>query len=198
MRKHVTVGQTLRECCIKPMQIHLVRHCSTEFNADGRLRGWMDPPLSMQGLKEARALARPSGALYCSDLLRARMTAVFLGTAAPKFELRPWHIGEFAGQKGVHEQLVELQKTNGTPPGGEPYIEFVERFLGFVCSLYEPSVLVTHFRNLKLMQAWVAADCEGLDWDVLLSNNVETGSTFAFDLRSDLILDLRSILFNTA
>ena len=38
-------------------RIVLVRHGETEFNADGRLQGQMDVPLSARGVSQAEAVA---------------------------------------------------------------------------------------------------------------------------------------------
>jgi probable phosphoglycerate mutase len=58
----------------------LVRHGETEWNAEGRVQGQTDIPLSPLGLAQARAaaevLARHDfSAIYASDLMRVRQTA---------------------------------------------------------------------------------------------------------------------------
>lgn len=58
----------------------LVRHGETEWNAEGRVQGQTDIPLSPVGVRQARAaaavLARHDfGAIYSSDLARVRQTA---------------------------------------------------------------------------------------------------------------------------
>ena len=58
----------------------LVRHGETEWNAEGRVQGQTDIPLSAVGLAQARAaalaLARHDfSAIYSSDLMRVRQTA---------------------------------------------------------------------------------------------------------------------------
>jgi broad specificity phosphatase PhoE len=62
----------------------LVRHGETDWNADGRLQGHTDRPLSDFGRRQARRLADELAdeeleALYASDLLRARETAEIVG-----------------------------------------------------------------------------------------------------------------------
>lgn len=61
-------------------RICLVRHGETEWNAEGRVQGQTDIPLSSVGLKQAAACARlfagqDFSALYSSDLSRVRQTA---------------------------------------------------------------------------------------------------------------------------
>jgi len=58
----------------------LIRHGETSWNAEGRVQGQTDVPLSEVGHAQARAVAalfagRPIGALYSSDLQRVTQTA---------------------------------------------------------------------------------------------------------------------------
>jgi broad specificity phosphatase PhoE len=60
--------------------IWLARHGETAPNAEGRVQGWLDPPLNDRGREQARELAEQAAgldlnALYSSNLVRARETA---------------------------------------------------------------------------------------------------------------------------
>jgi broad specificity phosphatase PhoE len=62
----------------------LVRHGETDWNADGRLQGQTDRPLSDYGRRQAQQLASELAderfeAIYASDLSRARVTAEIVG-----------------------------------------------------------------------------------------------------------------------
>jgi probable phosphoglycerate mutase len=64
--------------------IWLARHGETAENAEGRVQGSLDPPLSERGREQARALAGEVAvldlrALYTSQLMRARETAAIVG-----------------------------------------------------------------------------------------------------------------------
>ncbi len=66
--------------------LYLVRHGQTPYNAERRLQGQTDIPLSETGRGQARALGerlKNEGArfdaLYCSRLKRARETASIVG-----------------------------------------------------------------------------------------------------------------------
>jgi probable phosphoglycerate mutase len=67
-------------------EIFLVRHGETADNAQGRILGHRDPPLSAAGIAQAEALAetlreQPPAAIWTSPLRRAEQTAVILGAA---------------------------------------------------------------------------------------------------------------------
>ena len=66
--------------------IYLVRHGQTAYNKERRLQGQRDIPLAYEGLLQAEELALRLkkegprfGALYCSTLARARVTAEIIG-----------------------------------------------------------------------------------------------------------------------
>jgi broad specificity phosphatase PhoE len=65
-------------------RLFLVRHGESIWNAEGRLQGQADAPLSMRGVQQAGALARalstrPLAAIYTSPLRRAQATATAIG-----------------------------------------------------------------------------------------------------------------------
>ncbi len=67
------------------MRLHLIRHGETTSNAEGRLQGHLDEPLSDRGVREADLLAdrlagMPIATLYTSPLIRARSTAETVST----------------------------------------------------------------------------------------------------------------------
>ena len=68
------------------MRLLLIRHAQSMANAEARIQGQFDSPLSEQGRQEARLLAQrlrgeewAIAALYASDLSRAAETAHILG-----------------------------------------------------------------------------------------------------------------------
>src|SRR6266481_4699573 len=85
----------------------LVRHGETAWNAEGRVQGQLDVPLSATGLAQARALAGVLGkedfaAIYSSDLGRARQTAqptadILKEQIVLDERLRERHYGVFQG-----------------------------------------------------------------------------------------------------
>jgi 2,3-bisphosphoglycerate-dependent phosphoglycerate mutase len=88
-------------------EIWLVRHGQTDWNLEGRLQGQLDVPLNETGMGQVRLLAatlqgKRFGALFSSDLMRARQTAECVSTAVnlPIFfdkRLREISQGQFEG-----------------------------------------------------------------------------------------------------
>ena len=72
------------------MSIAFLRHGPTEWNAQGRIQGHTDIPLSAEGLRKMRACARLpfDGARLVSPLMRARQTAEALGLSNPMLDAR--------------------------------------------------------------------------------------------------------------
>jgi glucosyl-3-phosphoglycerate phosphatase len=125
------------------MRLFLVRHGETEWNAERRLQGQADAPLSALGRRQASALAPvfANGLLpdfvVSSDLPRARDTAALLGFAEPQFDarLREIDVGAWTGKRIVDIRADNLVAYQGwragtfTPSGGEPWPAFKDRVL---------------------------------------------------------------------
>jgi broad specificity phosphatase PhoE len=96
----------------------LVRHGETDWNADGRLQGQTDRPLSDFGRRQARQLADELAdeqleAIYSSDLSRARETAEIVGERLglpvvldPDLREKDW--GTWEGLTAVERDRVEF------------------------------------------------------------------------------------------
>lgn len=134
---------------VKPTarRLILVRHGESTWNADERLQGQLDPPLSARGREQSAALARtlerlPDDRVVCSDLGRARETAELLGLRPGRFDAR-WReidIGEWGGRPAaeIDAQGSELTNWRGGPrraPDGEPWEAFSARVGGAVDEL---------------------------------------------------------------
>ena len=94
--------------------IYITRHGETEWNAEGRIQGHTDVPLSERGREQAQMLARRLAgvridAAYSSDLSRAAETArVALGERdvplAFTSDLREYNKGVFEGMTAAEYQ----------------------------------------------------------------------------------------------
>lgn len=127
-----------------PDRLVIVRHGESTWNAEERLQGQLDPPLSDRGREQARALgaaadlrAFPPERVVCSDLSRARETAELLGVTPGRFDPR-WReidIGEWGGRTAaeIDAQGGGLTNWRGGPrtaPDGEPWSAFAARVAG--------------------------------------------------------------------
>ena len=115
----------------------LVRHGQSTWNAEGRLQGQADPPLSKLGRREAVALRGlltgfPPERVLSSDLRRTRETAAALGhpEATPDPVWREIDVGEWAGRLLADLPAGPEPSWRGgdlLPPGGERWEELVAR-----------------------------------------------------------------------
>jgi broad specificity phosphatase PhoE len=149
-----------------PHSVFLVRHGRTELNADGRLRGHLDPPLDEVGRREvddlARALAptRPRRILT-SPLSRAVQTA---GAIAARAEVRAAlderlvdrDYGLWAGRRP--EDVIARWGSLDEAPGVEFAAAVVLRVRGVLEEVFDPAdpapvVLVAHDAVNRLLLA---------------------------------------------
>ena len=144
----------------------LIRHGESTWNRERRIQGQLDPPLSEDGLAQARRVARrfeqstrPNLAaerhrevegLYTSDLLRATQTAepiaASLGVKAePMLELREIFLGEW---EGMHTDDLASRYPEAWDawtrepswdivPGGEGAVAFEARVESTIDRLFE-------------------------------------------------------------
>jgi glucosyl-3-phosphoglycerate phosphatase len=118
-------------------RIVLVRHGQSTWNAEGRLQGQADPPLSKLGRREAVALRGllagfDARRVLSSDLRRTRETAAALGhpEAAPDPVWREIDVGEWAGRLLADLPAGPEPSWRGgdlVPPGGERWEELAAR-----------------------------------------------------------------------
>lgn len=78
---------------MEPTRLYLLRHAETTWNAENRVQGSLDAPLSEVGLRQADAAARalatmPLAAMYASPLPRALATAERIALPTPSPSLR--------------------------------------------------------------------------------------------------------------
>ncbi|HEU6440975.1 MAG TPA: histidine phosphatase family protein [Microvirga sp.] len=123
------------------MKLILVRHGETVWNAERRLQGHADAPLSARGIDQATRAAEffasgpPPGLVVSSDLSRARRTAELLGFSGFDTDerLREMDLGDWTGS--WIEQIEASDKDayrnwrlgSFTPPMGESWEEFCVR-----------------------------------------------------------------------
>ena len=127
------------------VHLHLVRHCQTAWNVEGRFLGCTDLPLTEAGHAQAAlliaAFARiPLAAIYASDLQRAVTTAAPIAAAhglpvQTDARLREMHQGELEGFTGKeirprHADFFAAWEANPADvvvPGGESLRQMLAR-----------------------------------------------------------------------
>jgi broad specificity phosphatase PhoE len=138
----------------------LVRHGETDWNAEGRLQGHTDRPLSDYGRRQARELAgdledEGLDAIYSSDLARARETADIVGELLglpvvldPDLREKDW--GTWEGLNAVERDRVEFV--------GESTEAHQKRILGALRRISERHpgdgqvLVVTHGGSMRRVQ----------------------------------------------
>ena len=99
------------------LNLYLIRHGQTEYNAAGIVQGWCDSPLTAEGKAGAaqtgNAIAQAQirfAAAYCSTSPRTAATTQIIlqhaqqphTTPTPLDDLREYHFGSFEGQPSSH------------------------------------------------------------------------------------------------
>ncbi len=129
------------------MLIHCIRHGESTYNAEGRIQGQSDPPLSELGRRQGEAVVDvltrlPVDAIYSSPLQRALQTAQPLADAI-QLDLRidrrlmEVHVGVFQDQLRSDLEKLHPEKMarwrSGDPdfafPGGETRRQLMQRGL---------------------------------------------------------------------
>jgi 2,3-bisphosphoglycerate-dependent phosphoglycerate mutase len=131
------------------MFVYFIRHGQTQYNADGRIQGWLDVPLNTEGLDQAERLAqrlggKPIEVIYASPLMRARDTALAVATrrkldVRTDDRLREYNMGIWSGRTGdeigAKFPNFVLDDPNTAIPEGETAMDMHERVSSFLADL---------------------------------------------------------------
>ncbi|HUO97910.1 MAG TPA: histidine phosphatase family protein [Rhizomicrobium sp.] len=177
------------------MKLCLIRHGPTAWNAQHRVQGSIDIPLSAEGRARMERLLPPAGfetaRAYASPKLRARQTASCLGLKQVRLEPRlvEQNWGEWEGL--TRAEMLERDGEDAfarsgrglafRPPGGESTGELharVKSFFADAAGLGEDAVAVTHMGVLR------AAYVMATGW------NMDMAMPEELDLKAALILAL--------
>lgn len=159
---------------------YLVRHGNTEHNADGRIMGQIDSPLTPEGIKDAQWLGKKLAsitfnAIYSSDLGRAFITAYIINQNRPERldimawkELRETNYGIYqnclkseASKKCSYSKIgpsyvfPDGESASQTQQRAVSFINKIEKELGNQTALIVTHsglirTIVSHFNNLLL------------------------------------------------
>jgi probable phosphoglycerate mutase len=153
---------------LPPDRLILVRHGESTWNAEHRLQGQLDPPLSERGREQSRALGGivdgiPSERVVCSDLGRARETAELMGLRPRRFDPR-WReidVGSWGGRTAAEidaegDELTNWRGGRRRAPDGEAWDAFSARIVGVLDELLAvggPWVVVSHGGCVRVVVA---------------------------------------------
>lgn len=183
-----------------------IRHGETKYNAEGRLQGQRDIPLSVKGREQAAAVGRFLGAhmraeiaaleaheaFYASPLHRTRETIEIaraaMGLPSPRYNLVPrlkeltfgqWEgltWGEVEAKYPGAAKVRETDKWNFVPPGGESYHMLVERVRPWVLGLSGDCFVASHGGVARALMMLLA----GVDPKFAESANIWQGRALVF------------------
>jgi alpha-ribazole phosphatase len=190
---------------LKSYTIHLIRHGLTAGNAEGRYIGSTDLPLSAEGIKRLKKLAKkapyPKADVYfCSPLKRCTQTMKILYPEAKPIlmnDLRECDFGEWEGKTAkeiaakdpAFARWIAGEGKEVVPPGGESGAQFFQRTCaafekivkGLMTSGITSAVIVAHGGSLmSILSAYGLPRAEFYDW------MTESGCGYSMRIMPDL------------
>lgn len=147
-----------------------LRHGATEWNAEGRIQGRSDKPLSTAGRDQVEAWRLPEGwhgyRWITSPLQRAQETAALLGHGDAVVEIalieanwgpwEGWTLDLLRNQHGTAMRDLEARGLDFRPPGGESPRDLQQRLSPLLARLAEegqPTVAVCHKGVIRALYA---------------------------------------------
>jgi len=150
----------------------ILRHGETEWNAENRMQGWLDSPLTARGLAQAEAqrvtlvgLDLAGYAFRSSPQGRAFHTAaIALAGIAERIETDPRlceiDVGEWSGlrREDMAPNVLLTEMPEGSleiydhAPGGEGFAALRDRCASFLADLTGPTVIVTHAVTSRMLR----------------------------------------------
>ena len=174
----------------------LIRHGPTDWNAQGRIQGWSDPPLSPEGRAQVETWRLPADLTavrwLVSPLRRARETAAVLGITDPELEptLKEMSWGSWEGERladlrqrfGAEMEEMEGRGLDFRPPGGESPRDVQQRLRALLMRVARervPAAAITHKGVIRATYALAAG------WDMVEKPPVKLGNGFAQEFLLD-------------
>ena len=195
-----------------------MRHGQSVYNLENRFTGWVDVPLSNNGIEEAKKAAIllkdfKIDIAYTSKLKRAIDTLQIILDSRktdpiPVIEnetlnernygdLQGLNKAEVAKQYGDEQVLVWRRSYDVTPPGGESLKNTAARaipyFRSVICAdlSHGSNVLVVaHGNSLRA----IVKDLEGISDDDIMHLNIDTGKIYFYRLDANLKIIDKKIL----
>lgn len=184
----------------------LVRHGESQWNLENRFTGWVDVPLSLKGIEEAKAAGKKLSGFtfdraFSSVLARANETLRIILEAIGQTsipidkdkalnermygELQGLNKAETAKKYGDEQVKIWRRSYDVRPPGGESLKDTAERVLPYYDSRIKPSVLkgetiliAAHGNSLRAL----VMQLEQLTREQVLELNIPTGAPLLYEL----------------
>ena len=165
------------------MGLILVRHGQTAVNAEGRLQGRIDAPLTPLGERQAAAVAAavgPVSRVVSSPLLRARSTAAAFGVGGAVEVDERWIELDYGSWDGAVLATMDQAEwgrwradPSFAPPGGESLVALAERVHAACDALVDEAreadvVVVSHVSPIKAAVAWALGVGPETSWRMFL------------------------------
>jgi len=163
--------------------VYMIHHGQTALKE--KLHGLQNEPLDAAGRGQAEKVGElladvPLLHIFSSDLRRSHETSDIISQVNPGHpgvqvlpSLRPWNLGDVAGQKldAAFKKLLDYYQHQepDTPfptEGGEPWNSYMARFMPMLKTLFDGAVklkqqgvlgLVGHSHGMRVADAWVKA-----------------------------------------
>ncbi len=148
--------------------IKIYRHGETVWNKEGRLQGWLDTPLTADGIRQAQQVRWHPEIVYSSDLHRAQQTARYM---FPQVQLvtddriREIYLGHWQG--AYIKDLLQTSEymcymttpAQFIPSTQESFQQVTERMLAFLQSLahnpHRKIAIVSHGVSIACLSAYI-------------------------------------------
>jgi broad specificity phosphatase PhoE len=171
------------------MGLILVRHGQTAVNAEGRLQGRIDAPLTELGERQAAAVAAavgPVGRVMSSPLQRARATAAAIAGAGADVDVdvdERWIELDYGSWDGAVLRTMDQTEWDRwrrdpsfAPPGGESLVALATRVEAACEALVDEArehdvVVVSHVSPIKAAVAWALGVGPETSWRMFLGVN---------------------------
>lgn len=155
------------------LQVYLVRHGETQWNAARRIQGQSDSPLTAKGEHQAHLVARRVSTVgithvITSDLGRTRHTAQIIGTACGctvinDQRLRELHMGvleaRLIDRLTPQEEQWRKQMVDGTPAGRIPQGESMEELCERMRAALESCLMLPAGSKPLIVSHGIALGC---------------------------------------
>lgn len=191
-------------------QLVIIRHGQSQWNLENRFTGWVDVPLSAQGIEEAKVAGEKLKAYqfdeaYTSDLQRAQHTLQYIlegigQTSIPVTrnlalnermygDLQGLDKADTAAKYGAEQVHIWRRSYDIAPPGGESLKDTADRVIPYLEAEILPKlragkniIIAAHGNSLRALVMYL----EGMTPEQILAFEIPTATPRVYELDADL------------